>query len=99
MTDSIAIILNDMQNHAQGIAHEVNRIESFYNLAAEKQDNASYLRMLYKASLSNLEALIAIEEQLYKHAEYLRSTAGISTADGKSSPGRPGDRREGRGGC
>lgn len=99
MIDSIAVIINDMQNHAQGIAHEVNRIETFYNAAADKQDNASYLRMLYKASLTNLEALIAIEEQLYKHAEYLRSTAGISAADGKSPAFRPDEHRKSRGGC
>lgn len=94
--ESTTIIITDMQDHVQGITYEVNRIAALYKAAAEKQDSGTFLRNLYKAELANLEALIAIEENLYKHAEYLRVTAGVSESPGGDFPGGLDRRRETR---
>ena len=87
--ETITVLITDMQDHIQGIAAEVSRIEALYIDAIEKQDNPSFLRILYKTELNNLEALIAIEEQLYRHAEHLRVAAGISSTAGDNLAGQP----------
>ena len=94
--ESITILINDMQDHTQGIACEVNRIASMYKLAVEKQDSGTFIRTLYTTEMKHLEALIVIEETLYKHAEFIRSAAGISATPGGDFPGGIDRRRETR---
>lgn len=92
--ESITLLINDMQNHVQGIVYEINRIESMYKLAIEKQDSTSFIRTMYLSEMKYLEALIDIEERLYKHAEYVRTVAGISATPGGDSPSGLESRRE-----
>ena len=80
-------VLNDLQEHAQGIQYEINRIVSLATQAIEKQESASFERNLYRSELKYLGALIELEESLYKHAEYLRISAGISQSPGGDFPG------------
>lgn len=92
--ETITLLITDMQDRIQGIAYEIERINTLYADAITKQDNRSFERQLYTIELKNLETLIDIEERLYKHAEYLRITAGISSTPGGDFPGGVSDRRE-----
>lgn len=92
--ESTTVLLNDLREHLQGIAYEINRITTYAPLAIEKQNSPSFNRTLYLAEHKTLEALIVLEENLYKHAEYLRITAGISPTPGGDFPGGLDPRRE-----
>ena len=80
-TEALPIIINELRNHAQGITYEVERIANTYEHAIASQDRESFNRRLYLDEQKNLEAIIALEERLYGHAEFLRSIVGSSKLD------------------
>ena len=91
--ESTAIIIADMVDHTQNITEAANRIEALYKLAADKQDNPTFLRTLYLDAQDNLGAVIKLEHKLYTYADLLRSVAGISLTDALPT-GQPGCSRK-----
>ena len=81
---STAVLIADMVAHTQGIIDAATKIELLFELAAEKQNNDHFNRVLFMDAQDNLGAVIKLEDKLYRYSELLRSSAGISINDGKT---------------
>ena len=88
--DSITLLVNDLQDHAQEITELTNKISYLYEAAVNKQNTPSFTRRMYLFEHKNLETLIAAEEQLASHVEFLQSIVGRSDANAIYSARQPG---------
>lgn len=83
-SSSTDILIADMVYRTQSIMEAAGKIEALYKLAAEKQDNPHFERVLFLDAQDNLGAVVKLEDKLCSYAEMLRNIAGLSVEDGKS---------------
>jgi hypothetical protein len=88
--ESTSVLINDTLNHIQGIVDAANKIASTFMLAAEKQNNEHFNRVLYLDAQKHLQQTIKLEDDLYEYADLLRSVAGLSLSDGEYTNGQLG---------